>query len=534
MFGVSALGGLRRLVCALVLGLAVLAAGAGGASAAPAKTLVLYDTTGSYGWLGELYAIGASNLSGHFGTQVAKPVTSYRAGEMKGYTATIYLGSTYDEPLPTSFLDDVLTSTKPVIWVRDNIWQLTARAANFSATYGWTWRGYDASPVSEVRYKGTSLTRSLLNGAGIMDVLVTDATKATVLANAVRSDGSEFPWAIRSGNLTYLGEIPFSYVNESDRSMIFSDLMFDALAPETPSRHRAMVRIEDVGPDADPAQLRRIADYLKSRNVPFSVATYPLYRDPLGVEHGGRDTTITLKQRPQVVSALKYMQAKGGTILMHGYTHQYGKIANPYDGQSANDFEFYRAHVDENDSVIYDGPVPGDSQAWASGRITSAAAAFLSAGLAAPQIFEFPHYAGSAADYAAVKQHPLIKGRYERGLYFSGVLRGGPVDYSRLFGQFFPYPVTDVYGSKVLPENLGNYEPQAFNNHPPRLPAQIVDAAQRNLVVRDGFASFFYHPYLADACPVPKGSTPCIDDLKTIVEGIQGLGYTFVAPSSLL
>jgi hypothetical protein len=35
-----------------------------------------------------------------------------------------------------------------------------------------------------------------------------------------------------------------------------------------------------------------------------------------------------------------------------------------------------------------------------------------------------------------------------------------------------------------------------FNNHPPRLPADIFASADRNLVVRDGMASFFYHPYL--------------------------------------
>ena len=42
---------------------------------------------------------------------------------------------------------------------------------------------------------------------------------------------------------------------------------------------------------------------------------------------------------------------------MHGYTHQYGNVANPYDGVSANDFEFYTAHVDATNNVIYDGPV---------------------------------------------------------------------------------------------------------------------------------------------------------------------------------
>ena len=57
-------------------------------------------------------------------------MANYKAGDLSAYTAVIYLGSTYDEPLPTAFLDDVTATTKPVTWVYDNIWQLTARDAD--------------------------------------------------------------------------------------------------------------------------------------------------------------------------------------------------------------------------------------------------------------------------------------------------------------------------------------------------------------------------------------------------------------------
>src|SRR5437870_1700614 len=99
------------------------------------STLVLYDTTQQWGWLGELYGIMVANLVSHFDAWTANPVVSYTAGQINQYTAMIYIGSTYDEPIPTAFLDDVLATTKPVIWVYDNIWQLTARAPNFASTY---------------------------------------------------------------------------------------------------------------------------------------------------------------------------------------------------------------------------------------------------------------------------------------------------------------------------------------------------------------------------------------------------------------
>jgi uncharacterized protein YdaL len=494
------------------------------AQTSPVRTLVLYDTTGPYGWLGELYAIAAANLAGHFGTVTTKPVAAYVAGDVGAHTATIYLGSTYDEPMPAAFLTDVLQTTKPVIWAFDNIWHLAGAAggsAAFATIFGWAPHVFDTSAVARVDYKGTSFTRSTLNAAGIMSYVPFDPARAVAVAEAVRPDGSRFPWAVRSKHLTYLGEVPFAYAGLDDRSVIFSDLLFDALAPGTPTRHRALVRLEDVGPDADPQRLRSIADYLYNQRVPFTFGVYPIYKDPLGTYNNGTPETIRLVDAPQVVSALKYMISKGGRMILHGLTHQYSNVANPYGGVSGDDFEFFRAHIDANNYVVFDGPVPEDSVAWAQGRIDAALAEIAAAGLPKPTIFEFPHYAASALDYQAVATR--FTTRYDRTLYFTGQLSGNPryVDNNRMIGQFFPYVVRDVYGTKVLPENLANYEPTPENNNPPRLPADIVATAKRNLAVRDGFASFFYHPY--------NGLGP----LREIVSGIKALGYTFVDAGTL-
>jgi uncharacterized protein YdaL len=487
-----------------------------------AKTLVLYDTTGAYAWLGEIYATEAANLSSHFGSWAAQPVASYKAGDMAAYTAVVYVGSTYDEPLPVSFLDDVTAATKPVTWIYDNIWQLTARDPNFVANHGFTYKQFDLSAVSRVNYKGKALTRDTINQSGIMDLAVSDPSKSTVLAEAVRPDGSTFPWAVKSGNLTYIGEIPFAYVTHDDRYLAFADLLFDSLGSTGVSKdqHRALARIEDVGPDADPAELRALADYLSSEKVPFTVAVYPRYRDPKGALNGGKAEDYTLLNKPQVVNALKYMQNKGGTLLMHGYTHQFGNVANPYDGVSANDFEFYLAHIDANNSVIYDGPVPGDSASFVTNRVMSAKLIFALAGLQQPSIFEFPHYAASAVDYQTI--NTMFGKRYDRELFFPGALTGAKPDYTRPVGQFFPYTVRDVYGSVIVPENIGNVEPEPFNNHPARLPSDLVASADRNLVIRDGVASFFYHPYLGT------------NYLKDVVAGVKGKGYTFVTADSMI
>jgi uncharacterized protein YdaL len=255
------------------------------------STLVLYDTTGQWGWLGELYAIMSANLASHFGSWTAMPVASYQTGQLKQYTAAIYIGSTYDEPLPTAFLDDVYGTTTPVIWAYDNIWQLTNRYPNFYSVYGWSWSGFDTSSVAEVDYPlppSTRATQKLkryaANAAGIMNYSAI-AAGTTVLANCVRSDGSTFPWALRStgpngGTLTYIGENPLVYLTEGDRYLAFCDLLFDALAATAPAQRRALLRLEDIDPTFDPNTLKTVADWLKSQNVPFGFQIIPYYLHP--------------------------------------------------------------------------------------------------------------------------------------------------------------------------------------------------------------------------------------------------------------
>jgi uncharacterized protein YdaL len=524
-------------------------------SSGSASTLVVYDSTNSYGWLGELYAIAAGNLAGHFGKVTAEPVVSYVPGQLSNYTATIYIGSTYNEPIPAAFLNDVLATTQPVIWAADNVWQLSGAEGSpadqaFKAKYGWdpsnSYFDTTDNPLT-VSYKGQTFSRNANSGAQVLAPSITNPAAVTVLAQAncanggtpvncapiAQTTGTSFPWAIRSANLTYVGEVPFSYMSESDRYVAFSDLLFPALAPSATPSHLGLVRLEDVNPTTDPAILMQIADYLSSQNVPFSVNVIPQYTDPNGIYNGGTPRTVTLAQAPSLVAALKYVQSKGGTLIDEGYTHQYSNVANPYDGASGDDAEFYRARCattptppytfeapcQNSDSVIWTGPLPGDSSGWATGRALAGSLMFTLAGLGTPKIWVTPHYFASAADYAGIDS--IFKIRYEREIFASGQLGGQPPNYSRIFGQFFPYQVHDAYGEQIIPENLGDYEPVSVNNNPPRLPADLIHNAQLNLAVTQGVASFFFDP-----------NEP-FSVLQQVVTGIKALGYTFTSPTSL-
>src|SRR5260370_40828825 len=162
---------------------------------------------------------------------------------------------------------------------------------------------------------GDTFTRNAANGPDVLAQDSTSSSQVSVLAQASCTDssgqpakcapiaqttGTSFPWAIRSANLTYVGEVPFSYMSESDRYVAFSDLLFPALAPSATPSHLGLVRLEDVNPTTDPAILMQIADYLSSQNVPFSVNVIPQYTDPNGFYTRGMPRTCTPTQPPSL------------------------------------------------------------------------------------------------------------------------------------------------------------------------------------------------------------------------------------------
>ena len=187
--------------------------------------------------------------------------------------------------------------------------------------------------------------------------------------------------------------------SETDRYRL-ADLLFDALAPRTRERHRALVRLEDINPRTDTSDLRAAADYLHSNGIPFGFGVSPYYRDPQGRQDEPRE--LALRDAPELVATLKYLQRKGGVLVGHGYTHQWDGASNPYNGITGDDVEFYRVTETKDGQVQQLGPLPGDdSAAWAEHRIVAANREFEAAGISPPRIFEFPHYAASDRGYRA-------------------------------------------------------------------------------------------------------------------------------------
>lgn len=524
---------------------------AAGSTTTPPKVLALYDAPSGTPWdkLGFAYTIMLRNLLGHFDAQVELlPVQQYTAGQVNNYTATFYLGASYDHPLPAAFLADAATTTKTLVWFKYNLWQLAWDANyNFTANRGIQYnalRGMNAAPTAAdpnpgffdtvkykdldfVKYYQYDATRNVINAdPDIGLVAVADPAKASsVVTVANPKTGETAPYIARSGNFWYVADLPFSFIGPRDRYLVFSDVLHDMLGIQHAESHKALVRLEDVGAMVSVQAMKQLSDYLSSKRVPFSIAVIPRYVDGLGTYNGGVRQEVHLSQATNLRTSLDYARNRGAEMVMHGFTHQYGTMKNPHTSVSGDDYEFW--------NIVDNAPVPEDSASWVLGRLSNGLQDMRASGYS-PIAWEAPHYHTSAI--AARTAPQLFSTTYQRVVYYTADKPNffAPVNKDFSVGQFYPYVVRkDHYGQYVLPENLGNIEYDISTVDPTSNYNYTADDLLTNAkyarTVRDGFASFFFHPFWLE----PTLGVPGFEDFKKTVEGITQLGYTWVAPSTL-
>ena len=540
---------LKNIFGALLLA-AVLVAPTAWAQSGP-RTLVLYDAPPGTAFtkLGYAYAIMLRNLLGHFDSQVSMvPVQNYTPGQLNQYDATFYLGAYYDNPVPPAFLADAVNTTKTVVWFKYNLWQIAWDATYpFQTRYGFTLsglRGLNASPTAAnpapgffdtITYKGLPFVKYYTfdgaTGAVNADpdvgvVAITDNAKAQNLVPMSNpKTGEQAPYIVRSGNFWYVADMPFSYIGPRDRYLVLADILHDMLGVNHAESQKAMVRLEDVGALVSVSTMKTLTDYLYQRRIPFSIATIPYYTDPLGVYNNGVPMSVPMSQATNLKTSLNYALARGGEVVMHGYTHQYSNMRNRYTAVSGDDYEFW--------DIVNNRPVPEDSSAWALGRYQAGLQQLSSNGYT-PTAWETPHYHASGLASKAAAQ--FFTKTYQRVVYFTSDQPdfNAAVEKDFAVGQFFPYPIkTDYYGQRVLPEGLGNIEydisaidPTSNYNYTWQ---DIVTNAQYVKTVRGGYASFFFHPFWLE----PQLGTPGMADFRRLITGITNLGFTWTVPSAM-
>jgi len=477
--------------------------------------------------LGERSALMVRNLLGHF-REVdvqSSPLGDYAAGALSRCDRAAYIGTRFDERLPEAFVRDLSGYGRPFLWMNYNIWRLQQALGRerFSAAWGFEYQRIDAgSPqqhgqipqfYSEFAYKGSRFRKVAKldtrgNFFGYSEILVVRPTSARVLSEAVRpSDGARTPYALRNNGFFFIADNPTSIIDERDRYLIFADLLFDFLGLEARSPKRyAAVRIEDVHPWYDLRLLYQTIDVLRARKVPFAISLIPRYVGPRAPD--GFDAS----ESPRFLRAIRHAQRSGASILVHGYEHHPPLDLGCGDDGSGEGYEFWDGCKGQ--------PLPMDSAEFIQSRLDKAKK-ILRDGDIAFAGWVTPHYMASPLGFGLIQRN---FGRImQRMPYF---LEGLPVNDPNTIEQMFPYTIyRDQYGAHVWPENLG-YIPLPERGGDAHRVDAMLEAARANKVLRDVWASFFWHPPL-----IRTGLG--IGTLERLIDGLRAEGYEFVSLKEL-
>ncbi|MGE6203890.1 DUF2334 domain-containing protein [Guptibacillus hwajinpoensis] len=254
--------------------------------------------------------------------------------------------------------------------------------------------------------------------------------------------------------------------------------------------HPGIIRLEDIHPLVDPVPLKEIAKFLFEKDIPYMIAVIPIYRDPETGEE------LRFSDSPELLKVLKFMQNHGGTIIMHGYSHQYRY------SETGEGFEFWDVKNDrpisvpphknsrektrddfssEEDFQDYLTDIKSFETNYIESKITKGINELVSYGLH-PAAFEAPHYAISSNGYKVVSEHfSTYLGQLQISDYSWEMMRSSPTITTPSF----------IEGMTLLPETIGYVDENEKD------PIQkMTQSIQKQQIVRDGVISGFYHPYL--------------------------------------
>ncbi len=546
---------------------------------------IYYDRTDdpTY-WMGKTYATFTQNLLGHFPEyqQRVSPIELYEEGEVDQCEATIYLGSYFNNNIPEQFKKDVVNATSNVAWLGYNIWMIDdyiqkELGYKYEQMSSLNKQKVDSknrpSFYKDIHYKGevffkygewSKNIKDFFNAPFEQTLFTKVAEKGTqILATAENPVTKErAPYILRKKNFFYVADIPLSFMHEADRFLVYSDVLFDILNAKP--RHNgkyAFLRIEDVHALVQLEWLYKTNEILIKEKVPINISLIPIFFDPL-YEFDRREDQefVSMDKYRPFITWINDVKKAGGNFIWHGVTHQYARMANPHTGASGDDFEFFDA--------VNNRPIKEDSVPYVLNKLEDGLQILKKVGIR-PRIWLMPHYQASPLDYIifgetfswnvgraiyynfkaeglnkTLLRPSKVTGEDERLWYEkdyadaknlrANYFKNLKVTYDNMIwsGQMFPYEIYgDVHGQRLIPENLGNSQP-FVNDHvtAPRSKEDIIADAKRNLVLRDAWASFFYHPFLFTSYENGgRGAYPGdAAELEYIIRNIKKLGYKFI------
>lgn len=415
------------------------------------KVLIIYDSKKETAYNRDILNI-MRTLLGRFSSDIELLKLSNYDGEInKNYYSHIFIlginENSYNNDKNTKNLISSLNSYKGTIcWLGYGIENLLEHKK-----YNLDYVGKTNNIVS-VNYRGKSYN---LDEHYVFNIVESKDTSNKVIGS-INDTLNKYPYIINDKNLFYVSKLDLDGV----LFYIFCDSLNDIFNIKTFDKGRIFVRIEDVHAFREPKNLVEIADYLSSKNIPFTIALIPAYVNPKNHK------VITLSESPEIVKAIKYMQDKGGTVILHGYTHQYKK-----EEVSGEGYEFWDGKKDES--------LKENMKIFVKDRVLSGLRVCIENGIY-PLAFEAPHYAMESEGYKELKK------------YFSTYMGQHQNNDKKFSTNTYPYIIRDTEEFNIfIPENLGYIDPEdkfTFQN--------IKENLDKLSIVRGFSGGFFFHSYL--------------------------------------
>ncbi|WP_131068117.1 DUF2334 domain-containing protein [Clostridioides difficile] len=415
------------------------------------KVLIIYDSKKETAYNRDILNI-MRTLLGRFSSDIELLKLSNYDGEInKNYYSHIFIlginENSYNNDKNTKNLISSLNLYKGTIcWLGYGIENLLEHKK-----YNLDYVGKTNNIVS-VNYRGKSYN---LDEHYVFNIVESKDTSNKVIGS-INDTLNKYPYIINDKNLFYVSKLDLDGV----LFYIFCDSLNDIFNIKTFDKGRIFVRIEDVHAFREPKNLVEIADYLSSKNIPFTIALIPAYVNPKNHK------VITLSESPEIVKAIKYMQDKGGTVILHGYTHQYKK-----EEVSGEGYEFWDGKKDE--------PLKENMKIFVKDRVLNGLRVCIENGIY-PLAFEAPHYAMESEGYKELKK------------YFSTYIGQHQNNDKKFSTNTYPYIIRDTEEFNIfIPANLGYIDPEdkfTFQN--------IKENLDKLSIVRGFSGGFFFHSYL--------------------------------------
>lgn len=335
-------------------------------------------------------------------------VDDYESGYMESFNS-IFVINIQNDIENKAFLRDLSTYRNKIYWIGDKVENLLDENEKYTIKYD-----SKNNNINELIYK----EESLFINSGKPFNIITPSKKSETLV--YMSDSyNKYPFIICESNLYYISRW------DLEDSFIFEDSLNDFYNVKNFEESKIFIRIEDVHPFRDTTKLKEIADYLYSKDIPFMIALIPTYTD------SKTQSITTMDMMPEFIKAIQYMQDKGGTIVLHGYTHQSGDVEISGEG-----YEFWDI---KNDKAIDE-----DIESYIKNRVLSGLRLCIENNIY-PLAFEAPHYAINIDGYKELKKYfSTYVGQYQNNNNYNFATNSSP----------FIIKSSESF-NKLIPENLG-------------------------------------------------------------------------------